>query len=387
MPTRGLQVAGCRLQGAAPVTCNPSPITCFAFSPFRPLAIGERPPGGFTLRGNRGGAAYVLAITTLLVGTIFALAMIRSAGACFFAEDTRQKKRAAANLAEAGIDYAYWQLHYNGAKLPYSATVSLATGSFSVTATDDGNRSRSTLLITSTGTCGRHSHTAKAVTLGALPYHYAYCENRNADDGDAIKSSGTGRGIRANGRINFNSGSTDVSTGAWATTTIGTSGSITPQYPSSPPILFPEPDSGYYSSVASYTYWGSVTLSSPSVPNQTIVVVVNGDLRMRGTYNGMITIYCSHDITVDADLIPANSNSYLALIAGHYILVAGSAPSCDALFYCHTPGNLGRIELRGVKTVTGCVAADDITTDQATTFLPSARWNLDIMRRMRLPGL
>ena len=356
--------------------------------PTRPMETGNAGNTvSFRISGNRSGAAYVLAITTLLVGVLLGLAMIRSAGSAFFAEDTRQKRQAAVNLAEAGADYAFWQVHYNGAHVPYSATVSLERGQFSVTATDDGARERSMLRITSTGTVGGHSHTVKRVTLGLLPYHFAYCENQNADDGDTIVSWGSGRGFRANGRIKFDSSGTNVSTGAWATTTISTGGSITPRYPSSPQIQFPEVGAAYYSSIADYTYWGFTTITSPSVPGRTVVVVVNGDLCIRGTYNGIITVYCNRDIIVDGNLTPANSSSYLALIAGHKIRIEGSAPSCEGIFYSHTASNSGLIEVRGVTTVIGSVAADDINTDQTTTFRPSTRWDLDAMRKLRLPGL
>lgn len=350
-----------------------------------PLRRGTR--HGFRISGSRSGAAYVLAITTLLVGVMLGLAMIRSAGSAFFAEDTRQKRQAAVNLAEAGADYAFWQVHYNGAHVPYSATVSLGDGQFSVTATDDGARERSILRITSTGAVGGHSHTVQRATLGLLPYHYAYCENQNADDGDTIASWGTGRGFRANGRIKFDSPWTNVSTGAWATTTVSTGGTIAPQYTSSPQVLFPDVDSAYYSSAADYTYLLGATISSPWVPGRTVIVYVLGDLRIRGTYNGVITVYCSHDIIVDGNLTPENSSSYLALIAGHKIRIEGSAPSCEGLFYSHTASNNGLIEVRGTTTVIGSVAADDINTDQTTTFRPSTRWDLDAMRKLRLPGL
>jgi hypothetical protein len=127
--------------------------------------------------------------------------MLRATSGYFIAENSRDKKRAAVNLADAGIDYAFWQIHYNGAHLPYSATVTLATGTFQVSAADDGSRDRSTMLITSTGTAGSHSYAIRRVTLGPLPYHYVYCENRSILDSNTLTSPGSGRGMRANGSI------------------------------------------------------------------------------------------------------------------------------------------------------------------------------------------
>jgi len=338
-------------------------------------------------RKDERGAAYVLAITSLLVGVILALAMIRAAGSYFIAEDTRQKKQAAVNLAEAGIDYAFWQIHYNGAHVPYSATVNLGNGSFQVSATDDGNRDRSTLLITSTGTVGRYKRTVKRVTLGLLPYHYALCENKNADDGDALYSSGTGRGFRANGRINFGHNWCNITTGGWATTTITCPGTLTPKYTNSPPILFPLVDPAYYSSIANYIYTGNPVFTSLNMPNNPAVIVVYGDVWIRGTYTGVYTIYCSHDVTINGNLTPGNASSYLAIIADHKIRIESTASSVEAVLYSHTSGNTGLIEVKGTTTITGSVAADDITTDNATAFQPSSRLNLSVFRQLRLPGV
>jgi hypothetical protein len=338
-------------------------------------------------KADERGAAYVLAVTSLLVGVILALAMIRAAGSYFIAEDTRQKKQAAINLAEAGIEYAFWQIHYNGARVPYSATVNLGDGSFQVSANDDGNRDLSTLIITSTGTVGGYKRTIKRVTLGLLPYHYAFCENKNADDGDALYSNGTGRGFRANGRINFGHNLCNITTGGWATTTITCPGTLTPRYPNSPPIIFPSVNPVYYSSIADYTYTGDVVFTSLNIPNTPVVIVVYGDVWIRGTYTGVYTIYCSHDIIVNGNLTPTNSTSYLALIANHKIRIENAASSVEAVLYSHTLGKTGLIEVKGATTITGSAAADDITTDSPTTFRPSSSLNLYVFKQLRLPGV
>ncbi len=338
-------------------------------------------------RKSERGAAYVLAVTSLLVGVILALAMIRAAGSYFIAEDTRQKKQSAINLAEAGIDYAFWQIHYNGAHVPYSTTVNLGNGNFQVSAVDDGNRDRSTLLITSTGTVGGFKRTIKRVTLGLLPYHYAFCENRNADDADALYSSGSGRGFRANGRINFGNKSCNITTGGWATTTITCAGTITPSYTNSPPILFPLVDSAYYSSIANYIYPADAIFTSLNMLNTPVVIVVYGDVWIRGSYTGIYTIYCSHDIIINGNLAPGDTNSYLALIANHKIRIESTASSVEAILYSHTSGNTGLIEVKGNTTITGSVAADEITTDTATVFRPSYRLNLSVFRQLKLPGV
>ena len=115
--------------------------------PSESFAPTRMPGGSPSLLAGKTGAAYVLALVTLLVGMTLALAMIRSSSSSFYAENSRYRKRAALNIAEAGADCAYWQVHWNNQRLPYSADVSLGSGSFHVDATDDGSRQLSTMKI------------------------------------------------------------------------------------------------------------------------------------------------------------------------------------------------------------------------------------------------
>lgn len=120
---------------------------------------------GFTLRGNRSGAAYVLALTTLVVGVTFALAMVDSSSSYFLRERSQNWTMMARDLAEAGADYAYDAVNKHNVSVPYTfPTVSLASGSFSVTVSDGGS---ATMLITSTGTVKGQSITIQRITKGA----------------------------------------------------------------------------------------------------------------------------------------------------------------------------------------------------------------------------
>lgn len=346
------------------------------------MTIGKRRN---RLMGRRGGV-YVLALVTLLTGVIFALSTLRAGNAYFRAQDSRCKKQAAANLAEAGIDYAYWQVHYNKCSLPYSAGVTLPTGTFSANASDDGNRDNSSMLITATATSRGHSYTARRVTLGHLPYHYAYCENRNADDGDAITSTGTGLGIRANGQINLSSAFNNVTTGVWANTTVTANGTVTPRNANCPRVAFPEIDLAYYQSVASFTYNWDVVISGFNGPGD-YVVYVNGKVNVSGSYRGCWTLVTTGDITVSGNLAYSNSDSYLALVTKARIIIQGPANSVRAVMYSHKSDNSGEVSVSGITTITGVAASDDNRTGNWTTFNYDPRLNLNIMRGLRLPGL
>lgn len=346
------------------------------------MSGGKRPK---RVHGRTGGA-YVLALVTLLVGIILSLSMLRSGNAYFLAQDSRYKKAMASNLAEAGAEYAYWQVHYNKHALPYSADLTLPTGSVHIDASDDGNRDNSTMLITATGTAKRNSCTAKRVALGLLPYHYAYCENRNDDDVDTVTSTGSGLGIRANGQINLSSTWNNVTTGAWAMTTLTTRGTVTPQYSNCPRIAFPEIDLAYYQSIAYLTYSYDITISGF---NGTVdhVVYVNGKASVAGYYRGCWTLVTTGDITIRGDLLPSDSDSYLALVTKSSIIIQTTANNVKAIMYSHKSDSSGQIGVSGYVTITGVAASDDNTTTNSTTFNYDSRLNLNIMRRLKLPGL
>lgn len=343
---------------------------------------------GFGLHGNRG-AAYILALVTVLVGTVLALAMLQAGNSYFRAENSRTKKQAAINIAQSGVDYAYWEVHYQGQPLPYTTDVSSSSGSFHVVATDDGSRDPSTMLITSTGTCGGDSYTIKRVTLGLLPYHYAWCENHRINIANTITSTSLGRGMRTNDDIFLSSGWNSINTGLWSTGSIAAWGSASPRYPSSPPIAFPDINYGYYSSVASNVYNFDATFTSLSYPSDG-VVYVNGNSTINlttGKYRGAVTVVATGNITVRSSLAAYDSNSYLALITNKTITIQTTALSVDGAFYAHKSDGTGRIVVQGTTAIVGTVSSDDITTDHSVDIHRDSALNLDIMRRLRLPGL
>ena len=334
----------------------------------------------------------MLALMTLLMGSIFALAMLRAGSAYFIAEDSRTRKQAAADLAEAALDYAYWQVQHKGASLPYSANVTLSSGSFSVQASDDGSRDPSTMLITATGISGKHSSTTSRVELGLLPYRYSWCENYNISIDKRITITGTG-GMRANGRISLSNNGNNVTAGAWATETISHSGNITPKYPNGPPVRFPDINFGYYNSIANWSYPWSVSFNGLFGGG---VIYVNGNINIRGSYTGIWTIVATGDINISASLTASNSSSYMALISDETIDIQGGAVTVDAILYARenptggafVPGSGdGFITIHGATTINGCVLADHITNDSSVTINRPANLNLTLIKQLRLPGL
>ena len=337
---------------------------------------------------NQSGAVYVVALTTLLVGMILGLAMLRASNASFLSEDSRNKKQQAVDLAEAGVDYAFWQVHDQNKMLPYSASVTLSTGSFHVDATDDGARDRSTMLITSTGTCGRHIYTIKRVTIGLLPYRYAMCENKEINDGNTLATSGTTGGLRANGRILLSSYYNNVSTGAWATTTISNNGTVSPAYPNSPPIAFPDVDYAHYDAISGKTYYSTTSFTNSNLMGKSGVIVVNGDANIYSSYySGVFIIVAKNNINIHGDLVPWDQNSYLALVTQKDINIDFGVNTVYATMYCHKSDNSADLNINGYTTFSGSMAADNISTDYSVSMTLNPNINLTLMRQLNLPGL
>lgn len=346
----------------------------------------SKPSRIYKVHTNRG-AAYVLALTTLLVGVTLGLAMLRSSNGYYMAEDSRQKKQAAINLAEAGVDYAYWRVHYQGQKLPYTTNITTTSGSIHIEATDDGNRAASTMLITSTGTVGKHKQKIKRVMLGLLPYHYAICVNNKLEDADAIINNNTAvGGVRTNDLINLTHSGTSITTGAWAVNTISTTGSISPRYPSSPPILFPSIDNSYYSSIANRKYYGDTWINFPLYGSSGVIYVV-GKAYVWGLYTGVNTVVSTDDLVVVGMLKGSTSSAYMALLSTKRIRIANSSNEVEAVMYSHNSSNTGIVEVDDWPYITGSIATDTLVTAQNLVIAGDPTLTLGIMRQLNLPGL
>ena len=341
------------------------------------------------LSGDRRGAAYVLAIVTLLVGTILVLALMRSSVSHFMNQASLDDKLAARNMAWAGVDYGYWKVAYQSQGVPYSANVTLDTGSFQTSVVDDGARAPGTVRITSVGTVGRYQETVIRVMgvsaqSSVLPYEYAWCENGPVSSTHIIYSSlGTG-GMRANGPISLTNGDTSITNGIWSTSTIDVHGVGTPQYPNSPAITFPAIDYAYYDSIATRIYTGDTTITSLDYPAGA-VIVVHGNLSIKGTYNGLCTVVATGTITTPGNLRRANGSSFLALISEVKVTISGNS-TFEGVAYSHNSSGTGTIELKGFATTSGSLAGDNISQKLTCTIDGDPDLTRDIMTQLYLPG-
>ncbi len=328
----------------------------------------------------------MLALTTMLVGLITSLAMLQAGISYYYAETSRSKKSAAMNMAEAGINYAYWQVQYSRNVLPYSATYSSSNGQFSVTAVEDGARCASTMLVTSTGTVGKQSFVTRRIMQHILePYDYAWCENTDITGGQVLTSTGVSGGMRTNGRISLSNSSANITTGGWAVTTVGGTGNVSPKYANSPSVTFSSVNYGNYSSIATRIYNNNTTFNSLNYANNSALIYVNGSATISGTYSGVCTVVATNGITVNGPLSPGDSNSFLALISDHPIQLNAGAGSIQAIIYSHKSDNSGTINMHNPQTIVGSMAADNITTDSSVAMSRDSRVTYAIMQQLHLP--
>jgi len=325
-----------------------------------------------------------------------ALATFEMGSAYFLAASSRGNKQAAIDLAEAGLDYAFWQVKNNHAVLPYTANVSLNTGAIQITAVDDSLDVPTGMLVTSTATRGAYSYTAMRVMSAQsdaleLPYAYLWCQDANISSSAAIHASGGSRGMRCNGNINLSNAGTSVSNGAWATGTITTTGSISPQYPGSIQLDLPQPSADYYRSIATETHAGGDTISSLQYHGGAAVVYVSGSCTLSpsgsGKYNGVVTIYAEGVITIMGDLRPQNGSCHIAVISGTGMVVNTDGANLQAVLYASN-GGTGYISIVGNASITGCIAADSISTVSSTiTLNTDSSLDTPTLQALHLPGV
>ena len=337
---------------------------------------------------GRDGAVYVLAVVTLLVGTVLVLALMRSSVSHFLNQSSLDDKVAARNMAWAGVDYGYWQVAHQSQGVPYSANVALNTGSFQTSVVDDGARAPGTIRITSTGTVGACQETVIRVMEAdtesiALPYEYAWCENGPVSSNDSIISS-VGQGMRANGDVSLTSTGNLITNGVWSTATITTRGSVSPQYPNSLAVTFPTIDYAYYDSIATRIYSGNTSITTLDYPAGA-VIVVHGNLSIRGTYNGLCTVVATGTIATTGDLRKANGSSYLALITSQKITITQNS-MMEGIAYCHDATGSGVLDMKQHVVTSGSLAADDISQRQTLTANGDPGLTRDIMTQLHLPG-
>ena len=139
-------------------------------------------------RHRRRGSVALSAIVALVVILIVVVGLMTLATEVLMNGYNTAHSRALRNLAESGIQYGYWQFSWGTATLPYSGSMNLADGKFSVSVTDNSANLVNTFKVVSTAT--RRNQTYVVTRIFANP-GIRGLYNTGVDDSSAVLADGS----------------------------------------------------------------------------------------------------------------------------------------------------------------------------------------------------
>lgn len=119
------------------------------------------------------------------------------------------------------------------------------------------------------------------------------------------------------------------------------------------PMGFPTVTSTDYTSNAQSTLQGNQVLNGYTFPSANAIVVVNGNLTIKGTVNGDGTFYVTGTITVNGNLARQSSSHHIVFVTpGSIVFSASGSISADGYYYAGT-----QITINSTLTTTGALTA------------------------------
>lgn len=327
---------------------------------------------GVTRRSHRGaekGYALLSAMVFLVVLLILGSSLLEQTMQELATASRAKKSTVAFHLAEAGVDYAAWQLYNNSATtLPHTWTNTIpGAGSYSVTASSYLGRA-DTLTLVSTGTFQGYPCEVKEVgrflTTGPNTHNTIFGNALFSNASLALKGTANVSGnIMANGNVTINGSPGCTGTISSAGTITGGSGFTTQQNVPKEPM--PVIDLNYWRSKA------SVVLPSGSNIPTTVngVIYVNGDLQLSGTRSitGKGTIVVPGNVTVNSNTVVnlADADSGIAIVCAGSIQTNGNC-TIYGFLYAHNVSNNATFSGNGTANIYGGVVADVISKANGT---------------------
>lgn len=341
----------------------------------------------------------MIAVITMVVVFILAIGLLTLGGNVRLNGKRQLGHSGAKMMAEAGIEYGYWQERYKGATLPqtftYTNTSNGATLKFTVTATDNSAKTKGTVLFASTGTQGRETCTLTrvlAVSSATNVFDYALCSNSalSATTSVVTGASKANGDIRANGNISLLNLSSKINGDATATGTISAWSITGKKTPSSDPQSFPAINTAYYQSIASLNYTGDVYFSGGyTFLNANDVLVINGNVNLSNlTFSGSGTIIVTGTLTVSGSITPAFSGNRIAILCLGGITFVGTG-SVSGFYYAHNSSNTAGLTVNSGVILTGtsgAFAADTISILGSVALTHDSAMNTTLGQQMHLPG-
>lgn len=341
------------------------------------------------LSGHKG-AAYILALVTLVTGLVLGAAILQITTGGLISETRRQQKSAALTLAESGIDYGWWILRYTTSdNLPQTKTLTMQTGSVTIDMIDNGNTLPSTYRITSDATTS-NGYKARVIRTmqGKMPYDYALAINTNCNLNKEVWSDNNAD-IRANCPVVVENSSTRLHGDVTSTSTITVKqGSVFgAMNQNSPPIWFPDIDLASYQARAQIVYTGDKTFSWVSFPSDGTIIYVGGKATISGLVNRKGIIVAANGFDITGSVWPS-SGGIAAMVTPKDIRIRGAAFTVYGLLYAHNSNADSNIINDGHTTIYGRLAADNINMAGGAVIdlYQTSNYNPDLYRLLNLPG-
>ncbi len=315
-------------------------------------------------RGARG-FALVAAIVFLFVILLLGGSMISQAVQEMSNASRIKKETAAFNLAEAGIDYAAWQLYNNGSDdLPTTWTkYPFDGGRFSVTAKQWGS-SANTIELTSTGVY--RGWTSKVKVVGVFldnptgpqnpVFNHALFSDADLTMGGTFDLIGD---VHANGNITMRGGpSVDGDVSAMGNIRQQGSADVTGDIlDHQPRIPMPAIDLAYYRANATTIIEGDHNFNNDTDLDG--ITFVDGDATINGRFRGKGVIVVTGSVHINGNASLVNPTDEFAIICAGGVRVNGNC-HIEGWIYAHNVEVPSVFEGNGSAEIIGGVAADVI---------------------------
>lgn len=353
--------------------------------------------------GQRGSVA-MIAIITMVVVFILAIGLLSLGNSVRLSGKRQITRSGALTMANAGIEYGFWQSYYRGASLPQTFSLNSSRNGFAlkftVVVTDNSTVVPGTIKLVSTGTQNRESRTVTRVMVAYTPtaFDYALCSNSNLSVAGPVVTgaSGANGDIQANGNLSLKNIATKVNGDATAAGTISVTSVTGTATPGAPTAAFPALDTSttgpYYLNAGrrflSSQNWSGFSFQPPNADGTFEVVYVNGSVTLRpGTYTGSGTIVATGTITLAGTVAPTFPSDKMAFLSTSGFSFTSSGPVTGFLYADNGSDTAGLSGGAGITpTVTsGSLAADTVSAG-AVTVTHDPAMNVSLGRQLHLPG-
>lgn len=342
---------------------------------------GDSYPGKKT---RQGGFALLTAMSFLVMVLALGGVMVQQAIHELAVASRAKRETRAFNLAEAGVDYAAWQLYNNPSTiLPATwARSDLGGGTFTVEA-DYYPDTTDAIVLTSSGNSQGWTSQVKVIGMfldaGGAGQNAAFDHALFSDVDLAMSGNFDIEGdVHSNGNATVQ-GSVAIAGDLSACGSVGIKGNpdIGGVIPGADRVSMPTVDLQYYRSVATDVYTGGHTFNG----NTTLdgVVFVEGEASINANFSGTGVIVVDGDVHINGNATLESEADEFAIVSTGSVRVNGNC-TIEGWVYTHNVDVPGVFHGNGNADITGGVAADvvwcngnmDITYRPSTVDLPGS---------------